>query len=164
MTILDWIIIIIIVAFAIGGFLAGFIYEIGSFIGIIAGVWLAGIFSPALAESIGNGALWAQVLWFVVLFIVISKLISAVFWLINKVFNLVAVIPGLKFFNRVGGAIFGILEGAFYLGIVAYVIKASGVSELIYKWINDSALAWPLLAFGKLLSPLIPDVLKIIIS
>lgn len=164
MTILDWVIIIIIIAFAIGGFLAGFIYEIGSFIGIIAGVWLAGIFSPLLAESIGGGASWAQVAWFIIVFILISKLISAVFWVINRVFRLVAIIPGLKFFNRVGGAIFGILEGAFYLGIVAYVIKVSGVSELIYDWINDAVLSWPLLAFGKLLSPLIPDVLKVLIN
>ena len=164
MIILDWVIIIIIIAFAAAGFFAGFIYEIGSFIGIIVGVWLAGIFSPGLAESLGGGALWAHVLWFVILFIVISKLISAVFWVINKVFRLVAIIPGLKFFNRAGGAIFGILEGAFYLGIIAYVIKASGVSDLMYTWINESVLAGPLFAFGKLLSPLIPEVLKVIIS
>lgn len=164
MTILDWIFIIIIIAFALGGFFAGFIYEIGSFMGIIAGVWLAGIFSPGLAESIGGGTLWAQVLWFALLFIVISKLISAVFLVINKVFKLVAIIPGLKFFNRVGGAIFGILESAFYLGIASYVIKVSGVSELLHDWISASQLAKPLFAFGKLLSPLIPDVLKVIIS
>lgn len=164
MTILDWIIIIILLAFIAGGFMAGFIYGFGSFIGIIAGAWLAGIFSPGLAESMGGGSMWAQVMWFIILFLVISKLISAVFLVINKAFKLVAIIPGLKLFNRAGGAIFGLIEGVFYVGIVAYVIQVSGISEVFSSWIDASSLAGPLFHIGKLLSPLIPEVLKVIIN
>ena len=125
-TLTDVILVAIIIFFASLGLILGLIQAIGALIGMSVGVWsaltfyvpVAGWFEPYL---IGNETA-AQVIAFVTIFILTSRLVGLVFWLINKIFKLISLIPFLGSINRIGGFLLGLIEGVLISGISIYVI------------------------------------------
>jgi len=164
MTVLDFILLIIIFFFTFSGFWFGLIHTLGALIGTIAGVlvagnyfeWLADIASPIF---MGNDNL-AKIISFIVIFIIVNRLIGLVFWMIDKVFKIIAVIPFLKTINRLAGAILGLLEGAVILGILLIMVGKFPFADYIIPAIENSQIAQWLLHVGKILAPLLPELVK----
>jgi membrane protein required for colicin V production len=163
--IIDVVLIIIVAGFVFYGLFFGLIRMIGACFGMIIGAILASRFYLVAYDFVepflfGYNNL-GKVITFLVLFSLISKLVSFAFYLADRAFSLLTIIPFLKTFNRAGGAIFGFLVGSLSVGLVLYVSsKYAIVDHWFGIWLIDSKVAPVLTGFAKILLPLLPEVLK----
>ena len=168
MTVLDLILVLILFFFTVSGLRFGLIHTLGALIGTVVGVLVAGNYYEQGAEVIkgpllGNENL-ARVIAFIIIFVLSSRLVGLVFWIIDRAFKLISIIPFLKSINRLGGAILGFIEGAVVLGIVLIFIDKFPYAENIIPAIEGSSVAQWLLGYGKILAPLLPEAVKLIES
>ena len=168
MTILDIILIVILFFFVASGFRFGLIVTLGNLIGTVVGVLVAGQYFEVGAKVLdgiflGNENL-ARVVAFIVIFILASRFIGLVFWMINKFFKVLTAIPFLKSINRLAGAFLGFLEGAIILGVVLIFIDKFPFSGIIIPAVEGSSTAQWLLGYGKILEPLLPNAVKLLQS
>ena len=105
---LDIIFIIWLASSAIGGYKMGFIYKLGSFVGLVISVYLAVKWTPGVIEYFQWGV-FATITVFLILLSLLSKLFGIIAWGIDKVFHIVYIIPFTKTFNRLLGAALGVL-------------------------------------------------------
>jgi len=160
MTLLDLILVLIIFFFTVSGFWFGLIMTLGSLVGTVAGVLVAGHYFEQFAMklmglSMGNAGV-AKVFAFILIFMLVSRFVGFVFWIINKIFHFVAIIPFLKSLNRIGGGVLGFAEGVVVLGVVLVI----SVKYVTLQWYTDAILAshvaqW-LMKYGDILVPLLP--------
>lgn len=113
--------IILVIPLAIGairGFSRGFILEIASLVGIVAGVFLAALFAKMGAELLMNYIDWnpyaIKILAFVIVFLLVMIVVKIIARMIEKIFKLV----GLNIINRIAGLGAGVLKIAFILSVV----------------------------------------------
>lgn len=163
MSILDIILILILFAFSFFGFWAGFLQSLGSLIGVGIGAYVGGRYYPEVAswlsryiknEQIGS------VVSFALIFGVVNKLTGLVFYLIDRIFKIVSLLPFLKTFNRIFGAILGSVEGIFALGLVLYFLARFPISETFTSAMQNSQVAQWLVRVGNVFVPLLPDLLN----
>ena len=123
MSIFDVILIVLLAAFVLYGFLRGFIKMVGSLLGVIAGTWFAGhyylLVFDWLHKIFGQYENLGKVASFLIVFYAIQRLIIVVFWILDKVFHIFSFIPFSRLFNRLLGLAFGILEGGLVLGLLS---------------------------------------------
>lgn len=160
-TLVDVILIIIVVGFVMLGFFMGLIAAIGALVGIIVGTWAASSYFLQVADFISpyilghNGI--AKTIAFMAIFFIVNRLSSLVFWLINKGFGLVSIIPFLKSINRIGGAILGLFEGIIITGIAVFVmVKFIDSVPWLIQELNQSKIAHLLVLVTQFLSNFIP--------
>ena len=163
-TILDLILILIIFCFIAFGFALGLVQVIGALIGVVLGTWAAGMYYEpvgAWLESIllGHGNV-ARVFAFILIFVVINRLVGLIFWVINKIFHIISIIPFTKFFNRILGAIFGLFEGILVLGLILYFVSRFSISAWLDAALAGSLVAAWLVWLSSILTPLLPVVLQ----
>ncbi len=113
--------IILVIPLAIGairGFSRGFILEIASLVGIVAGVFLAALFANIGAELLMKYIDWnpyaIKILAFVIVFILVMIVIKIIARMVESIFKLV----GLNIINRIAGLGAGVLKVAFILSVV----------------------------------------------
>lgn len=160
-TLTDVILIVILAIFVIGGFVLGLIQAIGALVGLVFGAWVAANSYLPVADwltpiILGHSGT-AKVIAFTVIFILVNRLVGLLFWLINKAFNLISIIPFLKSINRLGGVILGLIEGVLVLGLIIFVIAkfAPDISWLADN-LNQSKVAHWLVLATQFLTNLIP--------
>jgi uncharacterized membrane protein required for colicin V production len=162
---LDIFLVIILAACAWRGFSAGLIKAIGSFVGIIAGAWLASHYylnlAAATAKWYGGYDNIGKVASFVIIFVAAAWIIHFLFIILDKTYNLLSIIPFLKSINRLAGAALMLFVGALILGLLLYVIARYAPADTsIGKWILNSAVAPWLLDLAKILMPFLSVSLK----
>lgn len=164
----DIILLGIIVLFGIIGLAAGFVHAVGSFLGLVVGVYLASRFYSPVADwlmgMIGRESNFIRVLMFVIAFILITKLVGLVFFLIEKVFNIVKFIPFVKTFNRFLGFLLGLVEGIVSVGMVIFFIDKFPLSEQLMSALANSVVASYTEGIASILWPLLPQAIKLIES
>ncbi|HZJ41103.1 MAG TPA: CvpA family protein [Candidatus Saccharimonadales bacterium] len=161
----DIILAIILAIFIFSGLRKGLIRSLGRIIGLIAGAFVASHFYLTFFEW---GRSWAggheavgKVLAFIILFIVVTSLINLVFFLIEKVFNLIAIIPGSRYLNNILGALLGLLEGSLFLGLIVFVASRYALlSNLFGDNLSRSIIAPWLLKVVNIVLPVLPEALK----
>jgi len=164
MTILDIILLLILFGFICFGLGHGLIYTIGSILGVIIGTWVGGLYYEKLADLAlplfsGNSNL-AKVVCFLVIFLVVCKIVGFIFYLLDKIFKFISIIPFLKSINRLLGAILGLLEGMVVLGLIFYFYSKYPFWLFFNDLITNSQLVPYFLKIAKILLPLLPQVLK----
>jgi membrane protein required for colicin V production len=163
MTWLDIAIIIILAGFLWYGFFFGLIRLIGNLVGLIIGAYLASRFYLPIFNFIshylpGHPELF-KIIIFILCFSIIAHLVGYLFILLEKLFNVVAIIPFLKTINRLLGAVFGLAEGIFILGIVAYFLNKNLPSITLFsKWLDASSLVPRLINVSKIMAPYLPTL------
>lgn len=163
MTWLDIGIIIILAGFLWYGFFFGLIRLIGNLVGLIVGAYLASrfylpIFNWASHFIPGRPEL-LKVIIFILCFSIITHLVGYLFILLEKFFDVVSIIPFLKTINRFLGAAFGLAEGVFVLGIIAYFLNKNLPSIALFsKWLAASSLAPRLIQVSKIIAPYLPTL------
>ena len=81
--------------------------------------------------------------------------------MIDKAFNLIAIIPFMKSINHLAGGILGLLVGAIVLGLLIYVAaKYAPTGTMVGNWLIDSKIAPTLLLIAKILMPILSGSLK----
>lgn len=164
LTILDLVLILILFLFIAFGFAMGLVQAIGALVGIVVGTWVAGQYYEALGawlEPILLGqALTARIIAFIVIFTLANRLVGILFWFINKVFNIISIIPFAKSLNRLLGAILGLVEGVLALGIILYFISSLPIVDWFGDILIGSKVAQLLIDLSAILVPLLPDLLR----
>ena len=165
MPIFDTILIIALAGFVFYGLFFGLIRTFGVFAGIFIGAWLASRFYLEVFEWIG-GVFFGydnlgKVLIFIILFTLINRLVGFGFYFLDRAFRLLSIIPFLKTFNRLGGAVLGFATGGLFIGLILYVASRYAFIEHWFgKWLVDSQVAPALVKFTNILLPFLPEVLK----
>ena len=165
LSIFDIVLIIILAGFGFYGFFFGFIKTVGSLIGIIAGVFVASRFYQLVFIKIQN---WffgqdtmGKVITFVVLFSLANRLTVFIFSLLDRLFDLLSIIPFLKTINRLAGVIFGLLMGAAVLGIAFYfILNYPIIGGWAGKLVSSSKIAPILIKIGGILTPILPEAFR----
>ena len=164
MTFFDLILVLIVFFFILAGLWFGLIHSLGALVGIIFGVLVAGKYFNTWAEAtqgifFGNINL-ARVVMFFLIMILVNRLIGLVFWVIEKIFKIVAIIPFMKTFNRLLGGGLGFLEGIIVVGGALYIAARYPIGESFGGVLSSSAVGlWLIKAFG-LFAPLLPEILR----
>ena len=164
MSLLDLAILLSVFSYVWGGLWTGLIQSIGGLVGL----FLGGIIASRLYDNFGtlvkpvfNGnEIIASIFAFVLIFLIVTRLVGVAFFLVNKIFNFFAVVPGLKMLNRLGGALFGFLEGGLFIGMTLQFISRLPISDKFAQAIADSQFATYFLGLTAWLIPLFPKILK----
>ncbi len=161
MNTIDIIIAVILLFGLVKGFIKGLFIEITSLVGLVLGVYGAIHFSYFLSNILKSRVSWdasmIQIVAFAGTFLII--LLALVF--LGKILTKIADTVALGFFNKILGAIFGILKYALILSIVFLVYDQinSSIKFLDKKKAKDSTLYEPV----KNLAPTIfPRLVKIV--
>lgn len=162
LTILDLVLLIILFIFVAFGFALGLIQTIGALIGVVIGGWLAGVYYEPVGSwlepiLLGN-MVTARIIAFILVFTFFNRLIGLAFWFINKIFNLISIIPFTKSLNRLLGSLLGFLEGTLAIGIVLYFISQITISDWLVNAIASSPIALWFIGMANFLSPIVPAI------
>ncbi len=161
MSFFDLILLIILLLFAGAGYRFGLIHAIGSLVGVAVGLVVAGKTYVPIAEKIApyiwGHDLVARVVAYLVLFILVNRLIGLLFWFLEKTYNVLAIVPGLKIINRALGALLGLIEGILVLGVIFHLIGRVPVLGTVMAPIARSQLAQWILSVSAILLPLLPQ-------
>ncbi len=163
MTGLDFFLLVFLASYVWVGFASGLISSVGSLLGLFLGVfaaarWFAWL-APIIAPIVGGG-LAAVVIAFVLIFVVVSRFTGIVVVLINKIFNLMAIVPGLRLMNRLGGGVFGFVEGALAIGITLHFVSRLPIGGSATHALTTSRLVPFFTNVAGWLVGLLPEVLR----
>lgn len=164
MTFFDLILVLGVFFFVLTGLWFGLIHTAGALVGMIISVLVAGRYYDSWGHAVsgvffGNENL-AKVIMFLVLMILVNRLIGIVFWIIERIFKVVSVIPFLKTFNSLLGGALGFLEGIVVVGGTLYIAARYPVSAVFGQVLAASQVGiWLLHAFG-LFAPLLPQAVR----
>lgn len=162
----DIALIIIIGGFGLFGLWFGLVHTIGSLVGTIVGVYLAGIYyEPAanwLINTTGWGENFSKVLIFIIVFFIINRLVGLIFWILDKFLSFFTHLPFVNSLDRLLGMVFGLLQGALGLGIIFYFIGKFPIGEQFMGWTTSSKVIPYLVKMASILLPLLPDAVKTI--
>ena len=168
MSIFDIVLLVIISAFALFGLWFGLVHTLGSLIGTAFGVYLASRYYEPIAGWIINFSGWSQnyikVIVFIVTFLLITRLVGFVFWVMEKFLTIFTRMPFIHGLDRIMGAIFGFLEGAVVVGVCLFFISRFPISLLFMDGLAHSQLAPPLVKLASILIPLFPEALRMLRS
>ena len=130
---LDIIIIVPLLLFAYSGFKKGFIIEIASLAALVIGLYMAFFFSDFAAEMLNSlfsiNQKYVAVIAFLMTFIVVIFLVITVGKIVQKFIDILL----LGFFNKLAGALFGMLKGALVFSILIFVINYFNFGDFIFK-------------------------------
>ncbi|MFH1192516.1 MAG: CvpA family protein [bacterium] len=164
LSIFDVILVVLLSSFVGLGLFFGLIHTIGALVGVILGSWIAGHYFLPISGWISNiigfshNAINAVV--FIVIFILVVRLVALVFWLLDKLFHLIAIIPFLKTINHLAGAFLGLIEGCLVLGLSLYILGKYPFTARVEASLQSSVIAPVLIRVAKILLPFIPAAIK----
>ena len=148
MILLDILIWAVLLFFVAKGFSKGLVREACSLMGLLAGGWAAFRYYSSLAEKmrvfINLPQQVAQPLSFLLIFLMLGILFYFLGHLITVIFK-VMLLGGI---NRIGGILFGLLEGGFVLCVVLYLATSKPVPEKVKGWLSRSKTAQAFIVTG----------------
>jgi membrane protein required for colicin V production len=143
--ILIWAVLLIFVA---KGLLKGLVREVCSLVGLLAGGWAACSYYPFLAEAMRPFINLPRHVALSLSFALIFLLIGLLFYLLGHLLTVMFRIMLLGGVNRVGGMLFGLLEGAFLLCLLLYFGTTGPLPEKFKGYLHRSSTARPFIATG----------------
>lgn len=122
MNAVDIVLVVILVAAAISGFVKGFFVELASIVSLILGIWAAVKFSGFVQQWLLKYLNWNNDAMRLVAFLLIFVFVVIVVHLIATIAEKFVKAVALSIFSRLAGAVFGVLKAAFILSILMIVI------------------------------------------
>ncbi len=165
MNTLDIILLIFIGLSSFNGLKRGLIRSLGDIIALLVGAYLASTFYLQLQEwlimRVELNESIAGILAFVILFIVLTRAISLLFYFLEKTFNTLAIIPGSKYINNILGAVFGFLKASIFFALVIHVSSHYLFFDgALYNLIKASLIKPYLDLILKIILPLLPQAIR----
>lgn len=156
---------IIVAAFTFNGLSKGLIRLLGKVVGLLAGAFLASHFYLVFYQWsqgwYGGRENLGKALSFIIVFIAATLIIDWVFVILEKIFNVISIIPFTKTINRLLGAVLGFLEGSLFIGLIIFVISRYAlIGSLFGNSLSSSQLAPFFLAIANVALPFLPAALK----
>ncbi len=159
MTLLDAILLFSIISFAGLGWKLGIIKAGGYLVAVLLGAFVAGRFYEPVAELVGGGN-FARVASFAFIGFLVTRIVKFLIWLIDKAFNVLAVIPFTSTLNRLIGALLGLAGSMLALGLLLTVTEMHTLNPQFAGAIAHSGVAAMLVVLSKILLPLLPYALQ----
>ena len=136
MNFLDIIILILLVLSAISGFQKGFIVSLTSLVALILGIYVAMYFSDFMTEFLQQTfsiyTKYLSLIAFALTFMLVVVLVNVVGKIAEKFVDILL----LGIFDKIAGAVFGVLKGVFILSILIMILNYCHLSD---KWIKKEA-------------------------
>lgn len=138
----DIIILLIIIGFVWKGVKLGFIESLGGIVGVIIGLLAAGrwwqVAASSLEPLLGNNQWLSMIIGWALIFVLVNRLVALIFWIIDKIFHVVAIIPFLKSINSLLGGLLGLVEGFLLVGSIISIILLTPFNNSFTEKINVS--------------------------
>ncbi len=164
MSILEIVLLFVAGGFALYGMMLGLIQSIGSLLGLFVGFAVATRYVDGIAHFLtpffGGNEIAATITGFILLFVIASKLVGIIFLIIDKIFRIASLIPGLQLLNRLGGFLLGLLEGIIVVGIILNVLTHLPVSAGTASTVNDSTVLRLMVGTSKIVSAFYPSAFQ----
>jgi uncharacterized membrane protein required for colicin V production len=163
MTIFDVILLIILGGFVMFGLWFGLIHTLGAIVGTFAGAFFAGLWYDFLGrwlESLFGHPNLMKIIAFIFIFIVMNRLIGFGFYILDKIFQFVSIIPFLKTINRILGGILGFFEGVLVIGLSLFIIARFPVSDWFTVVLKASTLTPWFIKVSGVLQLMLPEILR----
>jgi len=159
LTLIDFILIIILFFFAFGGFFFGLFKTLGMLLGTIVGIIVSANYFSILSGWIGNpfgiSDNVINIISFLLIFIVVSRLIGFAVWMVAKILK---ILPFMKTIDRLAGLVLGLIEGSLILGVLLVFVVQFPFTDSLISSIEASNTAQWLFGIGNWLTPLLPDL------
>jgi len=165
MSYFDIALIVILVGFVFNGLTKGLIRLLGNIVGLLLGAFIAGHFYLQFYEwgqyLFGGRESLGKVLSFIIVFIAATLIIDWIFVVLEKIFNLISIIPFMKMINRLLGGALGFLEGSLFIGLILFVIsRYAWIGSLFGDYLLSSQVAPFFLTVVNIALPFLPTALK----
>ena len=134
LTVLDWILLVVLLLYLVGGYARGFFMTLGSVIGFAAGAVAAFYLTPMLVEMASG---WWRLLVAVISILVLIVLGQVLGAMIARPFRRLSDRTGLGFIERIAGAILNVLACALVIVILSFSAGQLGVASITMA-INNS--------------------------
>jgi membrane protein required for colicin V production len=126
MNYIDFIVLIILIISVIGGISKGFVYELASLIGLIAGVWgaikFSGVTQRFLERQFNIDSNWVHIIAFIITFVGISILVHFLAKALEEALENVS----LGVVNKIFGGVFAFFKTAFFIGVIFLIFNRVG--------------------------------------
>lgn len=163
MTIFDVILLIILGGFVMFGLWFGFIHTLGAIVGTFAGAFFAGLWYDELGNWLtavfGHPNLM-KIFAFIFIFIIINRLIGFAFYILDRIFKFLSIIPFLKTINRLLGGVLGLFEGILVVGLSLFMIARFPISEWFTAVLQASKIAPWFVKTSGILQWMLPELLR----
>jgi membrane protein required for colicin V production len=161
--ILDFVLIVLLAGFVLFGLWFGFVHTLGALAGTVVGAFAAGRFYEPIASFFSGTFGWdhnlMRVIAFLVLFVLVNRLVGLLFYLVERTFRFISIIPFLGAIDHLLGVILGFFEGALVLGLTLYFATKFPVGPLAAMITGSSVAKW-LIATASVLIPLLPKFVQ----
>jgi membrane protein required for colicin V production len=148
MILLDILIWAVLIFFVAKGFSKGLIREACSLLGLVTGGWAAFRYYSSLSLGLRHFINLPQQVAQPLSFLLIFLLLGILFYLLGHLLTVIFKIMLLGGINRIGGILFGLLEGAFVICVVLYLATLKPVPDKMKKMIAASKTAQAFAATG----------------
>jgi len=156
---LDYILLAVVLILGLLGLKKGFLESLGSIFGIVIATIVASRFYPNFAGWFGDSN-FTNIIAFLVIFSLTVKLVSLLFWVLGKLFQVITVLPFISHFDKLLGLILGLVEGILILAVVLNFFLKFPLNEWMITQMGASVVAGVLLKIGFIFIPLFPEALK----
>lgn len=151
MNLFDIAILLLLAGFVLKGLWRGLLRELCSLCGLFGGLFLAVRFHAPLAELLIERVTWPSQLCVVISFAALFLLTVIFFSLLGFVLSRFIKLLFLGGFNRVAGALFGLVQGGLLLTLVLYGLSLIPLPPPVRDLFEQSQLVPPLVRFGDTL-------------
>ena len=149
MSLVDILIWATLLIFVAKGFWKGLVREVCTLLGLIAGGWAAFRYSSSLAEAIRPFIHLPQHVAAALSFLLIFFLVGLLFFLFGHLLTMFFKVMLLGGINRIGGVLFGLLEGAFVLCMALYFGTTRPMPVKLKSALEHSPTARPFIQTGR---------------
>ncbi len=136
---------IFLIWFTFVGFRRGIVQTAGQLIGAVVGFWIAKTWALPISNTVHLfvpiSIAVIQIIVFILIFLFADRIVSLVFWLLDKLFKIVTLLPFLSTLDSLLGALIGLFEGIFLIGSLSYVIITLHLNPSWMAWITRSHIA-----------------------
>lgn len=149
LTLLDILLWAVMIAFAAKGFVKGLVKEVCALLGVVAGAWAAFTYYAPLSSVIRGVIALPHLIAVVIAFILIYLILGLLFFLLGHLLTVIFKIMLLGWLNRLGGTMFGFLQGAFLLCVVLSLGVRGPLPAKTKAYMNSSSTAHYLQSAGN---------------
>jgi len=156
---------VILLIFVGNGLAKGLIRLLGQVVGLIVASYVASHFYLTFYQWGQDMVNWGEgtekFLSFLIVFVLVTSLVGIVFIIIEKIFNLIAIIPFTKTINRLLGGALGLLEGSLSLGLILFVaVRYAWIGGFFGSQLVESKVAPLMIKVANIVMPFLPEALK----
>lgn len=164
MSSIDILILVIVALFVWKGIRFGLIESFGGIIGLFIGAYMAGRYFEQVASSLESflfhSTSFAKVVAFILIFIVVNRAVALIFWIIDKAFDIIAIIPFLETFNHLLGGLLGFLEGLLFIAVIVFFLEKAPFGSSLTTKVEESRFGGFVKTAGVIIKPFLPKSIE----